>query len=271
MPASGSSKPEESFAWWYVRVTREITTASATPVEAGTEQVETTATPKATLLPPSKNGNPTDKAQCLFCDKAFSAQFSRIVAHVGAIPRKHVQACKGPILKLAENESLEEFKKRKEQWNAARQQCSQYHADTESASRKKREREGLDSATRGKSFKQTTISTEGFETRQSDADKALASAMYTCNISPWNLQKPRFREALQKIALVGPSYKGPERRRVSGPMLSQEKDRVQKKIAGYRQSVSRYGSTVVSDGATDIRRRPIINLLDVSPEMDKPL
>ncbi|KAK3274174.1 hypothetical protein CYMTET_17631 [Cymbomonas tetramitiformis] len=72
--------------------------------------------------------------------------------------------------------------------------------------------------------------------------------------------------ALQTVAKVGDAYTTPDRRRVSGPMLQQERNRVHAEVVSFRGPVERFGSTVVSDGATDGAKRPVNNLLDVSPE-----
>ncbi|KAK3239207.1 hypothetical protein CYMTET_50856 [Cymbomonas tetramitiformis] len=76
-----------------------------------------------------------------------------------------------------------------------------------------------------------------------------------------------FQEALQKVALVGPSYKRLAPQAVRGPMLKAEVKSVRDDISTFRGPVERFGTTVVSDGATDGSRRPIINLLDVNGEI----
>ncbi|KAK3277827.1 hypothetical protein CYMTET_14191 [Cymbomonas tetramitiformis] len=48
--------------------------------------------------------------------------------------------------------------------------------------------------------------------------------------------------------------------------LGKERERVEQDVKHMRGPVERFGSTIVSDGATDGNRRPIINLVDVSPE-----
>ncbi|KAK3239206.1 hypothetical protein CYMTET_50856 [Cymbomonas tetramitiformis] len=104
-------------------------------------------------------------------------------------------------------------------------------------------------------------------TPQTDADIALARALYVTRTAPEILNSDIFQEALQKVALVGPSYKRLAPQAVRGPMLKAEVKSVRDDISTFRGPVERFGTTVVSDGATDGSRRPIINLLDVNGEI----
>ncbi|KAK3289689.1 hypothetical protein CYMTET_2890 [Cymbomonas tetramitiformis] len=72
---------------------------------------------------------------------------------------------------------------------------------------------------------------------------------------------------MQTVAKVGEGYTAPSRHKVGGPMLLEERDRVRYDIKKFSDPVSRFGSTVVSDGATDKYKRPVNNLLDCSPEV----
>ncbi|KAK3235898.1 hypothetical protein CYMTET_53929 [Cymbomonas tetramitiformis] len=57
-----------------------------------------------------------------------------------------------------------------------------------------------------------------------------------------------------------------EQERLKEKKREAERDRVHSEVTRYRGPVERFGSTVVSDGATDQGKRPVNNIIDVSPE-----
>jgi hypothetical protein len=85
--------------------------------------------------------------------------------------------------------------------------------------------------------------------KQLEADIYLARAFYATGIAPNVLESPYLKRALQKVALVGPSYDAPGRRAVMENLLENEKTRVTAEIATARSAVStKFGMTLVADG-----------------------
>ncbi|KAK3280371.1 hypothetical protein CYMTET_11784 [Cymbomonas tetramitiformis] len=72
---------------------------------------------------------------------------------------------------------------------------------------------------------------------------------------------------MQKVALVDASYTTPSRHAVAGPMLQADAERVKSQIDTKRLPVQKFGSTLVSDVATDGNRRPNNNLINISAEL----
>lgn len=75
-----------------------------------------------------------------------------------------------------------------------------------------------------------------------------------------------FRDMLDKVAAAGPGRKHLGRKRLADVMIPQEKKRVkraQQEAATLNKEL--YGQTLVSDGYTDANRRPLVNVLLVSP------
>jgi hypothetical protein len=75
-----------------------------------------------------------------------------------------------------------------------------------------------------------------------------------------------FRNMLEKVAAAGPGRKHLGRKRLADIMIPQEKKRV-KKAQQDAASLNKelYGQSLVSDGYTDANRRPLVNVLLVSP------
>ncbi|KAK3249997.1 hypothetical protein CYMTET_40602 [Cymbomonas tetramitiformis] len=171
------------------------------------------------------------------------------------------------------HETEVDYQQRNESHQQAKARCIIVRESQKDAKEKKREREGLNQATAGvfgtaKARKQTSIQAGFMGSAQKLADEALAHAFYTANVAPNVLDNLDFKRALQKVALVGPAYTAPSRHAViAGPMLTADADRVKALILTKRAPIEKFGSTIVSDVATDGCKRPINNLIDISAEL----
>ncbi len=67
-----------------------------------------------------------------------------------------------------------------------------------------------------------------------------------------------------QIAAVGPNYAAPGRREVSGALLDSLHVKTKEKIAAMRTGTNLCGEVLVSDGATNERSEPVLNLLSVA-------
>ncbi|KAK3265690.1 hypothetical protein CYMTET_25647 [Cymbomonas tetramitiformis] len=205
----------------------------------------------------------------------LSGQPERIRSHIAGNKKCHVTPCPGPI--QAENESESTFQTRLSQFEVARTRCSEKQTQKQERKEKNVELNLLASGTdprihtkrqRQASFGETAIYSS---TRQDEADIALARAFYSAGISHNVLNNKHVKEALQKVALVGPVYKPLTHNRVNGDlpapndMIVNEKVRVKKRIEQRRAVASQCGGTFVSDGATSMNKSPIINGLFVMP------
>ena len=219
------------------------------------------------LLSPGSKGAPKDKAQCIFCEATFSAQLERIRAHHTHAPGHGIKVfCSG--CKPRPDETEAQLQLRREQFTAARAKCQEIQDEKDQKRDRDAELDLLDIATGGagkKAKKQRKIMFEptGTNSRQQLADQAVARAVYASGIAPHVMEHPEWQMALKKVAEVGPAYRPIERKEISGPLLIAERGRLEARVKLRRQVVAkRTGTTIVSDGATDIAKRPVLNLLE---------
>ena len=71
---------------------------------------------------------------------------------------------------------------------------------------------------------------------------------------------------LDTIASCGPGFKGPSYEDIRRPLLKNEVERVQEYLIEFKNSWTKIGCTIMSDGWTDARGRTILNFLVASPK-----
>ena len=99
-----------------------------------------------------------------------------------------------------------------------------------------------------------------------EADTRLARAIYACGI-PFNvIRSPYWHDLVRAINTAPAGYKGPNYEKVRTDLLKKEKELVEDILAPIRASWGSSGVTIVSDGWTDTRRRPLINIIATSPK-----
>ncbi len=99
-----------------------------------------------------------------------------------------------------------------------------------------------------------------------DADAALALACYTNGLSFRLFRDPYFIKAIQTVAKLGPTYKAPGSELVRTRLLSEEVARVDAELKPIRSTYEVYGCTITSDGWSSVAKRPLLNVLVVSPK-----
>eukprot|EP00253_Pinus_taeda_P004206 PITA_04206 len=103
------------------------------------------------------------------------------------------------------------------------------------------------------------------ETRE-ETDSRVARCIYACGI-PFNVDRsPYWQDMIRAINKAPQGYKGPNYEKVRTQLLKNEKELVEDILAPIRSSWSSSGVTIVSDGWTDTRRRPLINIIATSPK-----
>jgi len=92
-------------------------------------------------------------------------------------------------------------------------------------------------------------------------DESFARAIYSSGVALSITENPYLKEHYKQLR---PSYELPSRYRLSNPLLNKEYDRIQVKVA---QKLAEADSlTLMSDGWTDIRGNPLINIIFVTPQ-----
>ena len=71
---------------------------------------------------------------------------------------------------------------------------------------------------------------------------------------------------IDAIASCGPGFKGPSFHDIRGPLLQNEVQKIEEYLTEFKQSWTKTGCTIMSDGWTDSRSRTILNFLIVCPK-----
>ena len=115
-------------------------------------------------------------------------------------------------------------------------------------------------------FKQTSVVKLNEVQLRKEADDAIARWAFATGQALRAVDDFFFRDALEKVAAAGPGRTHLTRKRLKEDMIPQEKKRVrreQKAAATLNKEL--FGQSIVSDGYTDANRRPLVNVLLVSP------
>lgn len=113
---------------------------------------------------------------------------------------------------------------------------------------------------------QTSMVKLNEEQLHAQANEAIARWAFATGQSLRAVDDYFFRDALEKVAAAGPKRKHLGRKRLKEQMMPQEKKRLKRtQTAAANLNKDLYGQSLVSDGWTDANRRPLINVLLVSP------
>ena len=113
---------------------------------------------------------------------------------------------------------------------------------------------------------QPTIDAKWKKIEREAAWECIARWWYDADI-PFNAAKSvYYQPMLDAIAACGLGFKGPGYEDIRGPLLKNEVERVQEYLLEFKESWSKTGCTIMSDGWTDQRSRTILNFLVACPK-----
>ena len=113
---------------------------------------------------------------------------------------------------------------------------------------------------------QPTIDAKWKKIEREAAWECIARWWYDADI-PFNAAKSVYYQPMvDAIAACGPGFKGPGYEDIRGPLLKNEVERVQEYLLEFKESWSKTGCTIMSDGWTDQRSRTILNFLVACPK-----
>eukprot|EP01018_Ginkgo_biloba_P039580 Gb_22244 [translate_table: standard] len=102
--------------------------------------------------------------------------------------------------------------------------------------------------------------------RREDVDSRVARCIYACGISFNVIHSPYGQDMVRAINDGPKGYKTPSFEKVRTTLLTKKKSLVDQSIEPIRASWRRTGVSIVSDGWTDARNRPLINVIVVCPK-----
>ncbi len=98
-------------------------------------------------------------------------------------------------------------------------------------------------------------------------DQLWGRTFYANGLSFRLAKDPHFKAAVVVTASFGESYPGPPSvDRLRTTILKREKQLCRDGLASFQESLQLTGAMITSDGWSDVRRRPLLNLLVVSPK-----
>jgi hypothetical protein len=224
------------------------------------------------LQAPGFVGCGNDQAECAFCGKTFAALVDRVRYHVagtGGGVAAGIIPCPG--LRQREDEEAEAFAARQATFAAARAACVAKIAESRAAAEAKAQQRALDKATATRAFvpggakerplKQARLSDE--VAQRANATEDLARGWFSAGLAPHALENKLLKRGLLSVAEAGAGWRPPSRKEMLGSLLNAEHARVKRDIAAARNTTARVGVTLVGDGATNVKRQPILNVLSV--------
>jgi len=98
-----------------------------------------------------------------------------------------------------------------------------------------------------------------------EADSRVARAIYACGI-PFNVvRSPYWQDPVRAINSAPQGYKGPNYEKVRTTLLKKERQLLEDVLKPIRNPWMSSGVSIISDGWTDIRQRPLINIIASAP------
>jgi hypothetical protein len=198
-----------------------------------------------------KKGIAYATVHCLYCDKTYSGGANRIRAHLIGGDTSILKCGNVPDEVACAMKVLNEGKEKKDRDRKIRNELDRL---TKTAGSTK------------KPLQQTSIAASFSTGCKAAADAAVAQFFYANGIAFSVVESKYFKEALSAVAKCGPSYKPPTRAALSGDLLSGAVTGVDKKLSEFKAQMSITGTTLISDGWTNVQNRPIINFLAVTAD-----
>lgn len=97
-----------------------------------------------------------------------------------------------------------------------------------------------------------------------EATIAVRRFFYAEDIPHWKVRSPFFLRMVKAIGQAGPTFMPPSYNQLRTKELVDEVRCIERDTLDIREKWKRYGCTIVSDGWSDTRRRPIINFMACS-------
>ena len=193
------------------------------------------------------------RVKCAHCDLLFWGSGTRIKAHFLGYSVIGVRSCTACPEELTNELKELENKKKEEQT-------------------KKRKVAELDQATKSvptSVARQSSLQAAFRRQDKSQVDSLWARAFYS-NGLPFSLAgNSHFKAAVEASCQFGPSYKPPTVKALRTTLLKKEKETLEEELQAFKEGLSLSKGTITSDGWSDTRNRPLLNILLVSPKGEK--
>ncbi|KAH7277076.1 hypothetical protein KP509_39G033300 [Ceratopteris richardii] len=233
----------------------------------------------------SASGSGTRRWACKYCGKSFSTTTTRLISHVSGVGGGGIFACEKVPPEIAE--AIKNEHRLAQQGKEARRRemeatyvelmddVDPSHSEASQRARTVSQRDEEDESTspschpppmqrpKQGSLHSSMLSSALQKQRQKVVEIEIERCILQCNLSFNVVRTDAWRRMVKIIAQVGPcdDWHGVEYNRLRGPMLDEEKDRIEVQLEPIRLGWKTYGCSIISDGWSDTRRLHIINIL----------
>ncbi|KAH7421733.1 hypothetical protein KP509_13G073300 [Ceratopteris richardii] len=211
------------------------------------------------------SGSGTRRWVCKYCGKTYCTTTTRLIRHVSGLGGMGIGACTAVPQEIAEAVQKEN--------NVSQAASSARRRDSAAASvdlLEEAEHESCDdpiseSSQRPKQreLHSSFLSIGLQKQRQKVVDIEIERCILECNLSFNVVRTDAWKRMVKAIAQVGPceNWHGVDYNRLRGPMLVEEKERIEVLLSSIKLDWQVYGCSILSDGWSDMRRRHIINIM----------
>lgn len=196
----------------------------------------------------------TPHLQCKNCGKAFSGGNTRIVEHILGI-KNSVAPCKATTDEFLElKKKLQEKEAHKEDKRMKLSKAKQVMVVSDFS-------KGPPPAA-GAHGKQISIQKAFNPAAKAELDEAIARLIYAENLPFMLTDSPHFQRLVSlALSTQVSGYKPPDRNRLSGDLLNSTTAQLRAESKPLRESLIRYGCTMLSDGWDDVSHNHLINCI----------
>ncbi len=209
---------------------------------------------KVTILQEPKKAGGNFQVKCGHCELVFWGGATRIRGHfLGQVACGVKKCTKCPQALKKQLHDIDQVKREQET--------------------QKRKVQDLDEAAaalpQGPTKKQNTLKAAFGKQDKSKVDALWGRAFYGNGLSFRLINDPHFKAAIEATADFGKNYKLPSLVSLRTTLLDKEKVSVAAKLKSFMTSTRSSKATITSDGWSDTRNRPLLNLLMVTPKGEK--
>jgi hypothetical protein len=102
--------------------------------------------------------------------------------------------------------------------------------------------------------------------KREETESRVARAIFACGI-PFNVvRSPYWKDMVKAINEAPQGFKGPNYEKLRTVLLQKERSLIHDILKLVRSSWTSSGVSIISDGWTDTKRRPLINVIASSPK-----
>ena len=216
------------------------------------------------------SGGGAIKFICPHCDTTFTGSYTRVRYHLcGEMPWDRRVGGKGPGIRACAKVSSKERAQYRKEEEEAQYKFKRLRVEQEATSSRKSFGFRSDGSTHGSGaspmqLSHRTLSDFLDQGCRDDVDAKVFRFLYANGV-PFNvLRSPYWHEMVDAFLGAPKGYKSPGYDKARTVGLDIEKGKIKNALGQFTNSWNEYGVSIVSDGWTNVKGKPLINILGVS-------